>query len=68
MAHSQDLGRYYRIPADNRDLNYDKFFVEGDAQLSTLEDFTSHNTRRLTVPEIKEVLLKLSIVREAVGA
>lgn len=68
MAHSEDLGRYYRIPADTRDLNYDKFFVEGDAQLSELEDFTSHNARRLTVSEIKDVLRTLDIVREAMRA
>jgi UDP-N-acetylglucosamine 4,6-dehydratase/5-epimerase len=68
MAHSQDLGRYYRIPADTRDLNYDKFFVEGDAKLSALEDFTSHNARRLTVPQIKEVLVTLDVVREAIRA
>ncbi len=68
MAHSQDLGRYYRIPADTRDLNYDKFFVEGDAQLSALEDFTSHNAQRLTVPEIRNVLLSLEVVQEAIRA
>ncbi len=65
MAHSQDLGQYYRIPADTRDLNYDKFFVEGDAHISEFDDFTSHNARRLNVAEVKDVVKALEIVREA---
>jgi UDP-N-acetylglucosamine 4,6-dehydratase len=65
MAHSEDLGRYFRIPADTRDLNYDKFFVQGDAHIAEFDDFTSHNTRRLNVAEVKEVLQTLEIVREA---
>jgi UDP-N-acetylglucosamine 4,6-dehydratase/5-epimerase len=67
MLRSEDLGSYFRIPADSRDLNYDKYFVEGDTAISRFEDYTSHNTRRLDVPEVKDVLLKLDIVREAVG-
>ncbi len=47
MAKAQDLGGYYRIPADNRDLNYAKYFSEGEEKISQLEDYTSHNTRRL---------------------
>lgn len=68
MAHSQDFGRYYRIPADTRDLNYDKFFVDGEAQISRSEDYTSHNTRRLDVEQTKRVLQQLPIVREAMNA
>ena len=68
MAHSEDLGDYYRIPADSRDLNYNKYFVEGDAKVSMLDDYTSHNTRRLNVEEVKEVLMQLDIVREAINA
>ena len=68
MVRVEDLGDYYRIPADNRDLNYDKYFVEGEQGISRLEDYTSHNTRRLNVDEVKQVLLKLPIVREALGA
>ena len=68
MAHAEDLGGYYRIPADSRDLNYDKYFVEGETQISTIEDYTSHNTRRLDVAQVMEVLMKLAIVREAVNA
>jgi UDP-N-acetylglucosamine 4,6-dehydratase/5-epimerase len=65
MAHAQDLGSYYRIPADTRDLNYDKFFVEGDAQISKFEDFTSHSTQRLNVQQVKEVLKSLAEVQAA---
>jgi len=68
MARADDLGGYYRIPADSRDLNYDKYFVEGETIISAIDDYTSHNTRRLSVPEVKEVLMRLQIVREAVDA
>ena len=68
MARAEDLGGYYRIPADSRDLNYDRYFVEGELAVSRIEDYTSHNTRRLSVAEVKEVLLKLDIVREALDA
>ena len=61
MIKAIDLGGYYRIPSDNRDLNYDKFFVEGQQELSVIEDYHSHNTRQLTVPEMKELLLKLDL-------
>ncbi len=68
MARAKDLGEYYRIPADSRDLNYDKYFVEGETQISQSDDYTSHNTKRLTVKEAKEVLMKLAAVRKAVDA
>jgi UDP-glucose 4-epimerase len=68
MARADDLGGYYRIPADGRDLNYDKYFVEGETKVAGLDDYTSHNTHRLTVEEVKAVLLKLDIVREALNA
>ena len=68
MARSEDLGSYYRIPADSRDLNYEKYFVEGETEISRFDDYTSHNTHRLNVEQVKEVLLKLDIVREAVHA
>lgn len=64
MAKADDLGKYYRIPADNRELNYEKFFVEGDKNLVSFDDYTSHNTRRLNVTEVKELLLALSFIRE----
>lgn len=61
MIKAIDLGGYYRIPSDNRDLNYDKFFVEGQQELSVIEDYHSHNTRQLTVTQMKELLLKLNL-------
>ena len=68
MARAEDLGDYYRIPADSRDLNYDKYIVEGEVGMSDIEDYTSHNTRRLNVQQVKEVLMKLDIIREATHA
>jgi UDP-N-acetylglucosamine 4,6-dehydratase/5-epimerase len=67
MARADDLGGYYRIPADSRDLNYDKYFVEGETEISTIDDYTSHNTRRLNVEEVKQTLLKLDIIRNALA-
>ena len=64
MAKAEDMGRYYRIPADNRDLNYDKFILEGQPEANALDDYTSHSTDRLTVPQIKELLLTLSYIQE----
>ena len=68
MARADDLGGYYRIPADSRDLNYDKYFVEGQTEISKIDDYTSHNTHRLDVEQVKDVLMKLEIIREAVHA
>jgi len=65
MARADDLGRYYRIPADSRDLNYDKYFVEGETQISRIDDYTSHNTERLGVAQVKQVLSQLAVVQEA---
>ena len=64
MAKSEDMGDYYRIPCDSRDLNYDKFFVEGSKSIAQIEDYHSHNTRRLDVAGMKELLLKLAFIRE----
>ncbi|MDA3831895.1 MAG: polysaccharide biosynthesis protein [Spirochaetales bacterium] len=68
MAHAQDLGGYYRIPADNRDLNYAKYFSEGEEEISHFDDYTSHNTERLTVEQIKILLLKLDFIKEELNA
>lgn len=68
MARAEDLGGYYRIPADSRDLNYNKYFVEGETEISEIDDYTSHNTHRLNVGEVKEVLMQLDIVQEALNA
>ncbi|MDF2946790.1 MAG: UDP-glucose 4-epimerase [Bacillales bacterium] len=61
---AQDLGGFYRVPADARDLNYDKYFIEGDKKLSSEEEYNSHNTERLSINEIKEKLLELDYVRQ----
>lgn len=63
MAKHIDMGNYFRIPADNRDLNYDKFFVEGKEELSVLEDYHSHNTTQLDIQGMKKLLLKLDIIQ-----
>lgn len=68
MARAEDLGGYYRIPADVRDLNYNKYFVEGEPAISGFDDYTSHNTKRLSVDEVKRLLLKLELVQEALRA
>lgn len=68
MAHAQDMGGYYRIPADNRDLNYAQYFSEGEEKISHSEDYTSHNTTRLNVEQIKALLLKLDFIREELNA
>jgi UDP-glucose 4-epimerase len=65
MARAEDHGRYFRIPADSRDLNYDKYFVQGQTQLSRIDDYTSHNTERLSIEGVKQILRRLSLVREA---
>jgi UDP-glucose 4-epimerase len=68
MAKAQDMGRYYRIPADNRDLNYDKFIVEGQVEANSVDDYTSHSSERLTVPQIKELLLTLRYIQDELRA
>jgi UDP-glucose 4-epimerase len=68
LAKAEDMGDYYRIPADNRDLNYAKFVVEGEKEISNFEDYTSHNTTRLDVVGTKALLLKLDFIREQLGA
>jgi len=64
MARAEDMGRYYRIPADSRDLNYDKYFTKGEKKISQCADYTSHNTVILNVSQIKDLLLKIDIVME----
>ena len=66
MAKAEDLGSYYRIPADTRDLNYNRFFVEGQEQIAQTDDYTSHNTYRMDIEETKSLLLQLDSVREDV--
>ena len=64
MAKVEDMGAYYRIPADNRDLNYDKFILEGQPEANEVDDYTSHSTDRLSVNGIKELLMKLSYIKD----
>lgn len=64
MARAEDMGGYYRIPCDTRDLNYDKYFKEGSEEVSKIEDYHSHNTYRLDIIGMKELLLKLDFIRE----
>ncbi len=67
MAKAIDMGDYYRIPCDTRDLNYDKYFTIGDEKVSKIDDYHSHNTRRLDVKGMKALLLKLRFIREDLG-
>ena len=67
MAKAIDMDNYYRIPCDNRDLNYDKFFSEGDEEVSRIEDYHSHNTQRLDVEGMKEQLMRLRFIQEDLG-
>jgi len=67
MAKATDMGNYFRIKSDNRDLNYERYFSEGQEKLSVLEDYHSHNTERLDVEGTKRLLMKLDIVRNDVG-
>ena len=67
MVRAIDMGDYYRIPCDTRDLNYDKYFTKGNEEVSKVEDYHSHNTHRLDVEGMKELLLRLRFVREDMG-
>ena len=65
MAEAEDMGGYYRIPPDLRDLNYAKFIEEGEEQISCAEDYNSHNTERLDVDGVKTLLMKLTFMKAA---
>jgi UDP-glucose 4-epimerase len=67
MARAEDMGNYFRIPCDTRDLNYDKYFSKGQEDVSVIEDYHSHNTTRLDVEGMKELLLKLPEVRNKIN-
>jgi UDP-N-acetylglucosamine 4,6-dehydratase len=66
MIKAEDLGNFYRIPADTRDLNYNRFFIEGEAQISQMEEYTSHNTKRLNIEETKELLMRLDFIQDEI--
>ena len=63
-ANAIDLGNFYRVPCDKRDLNYDKYFKDGDVERNPLTEFNSNNTELLNVEQVKEKLLSLSYIRE----
>ena len=67
-AHAIDLGSFYRVPCDKRDLNYDRYFTTGDAQRNTLTEFNSNNTRRLDVEQTKQKLLSLRYIRDELAS
>jgi len=68
MARAEDMERYFRVPADDRDLNYNKYFVDGETKVSGLDDYTSHNTQRLNIEEVKTLLMNLDYIKEEIGA
>lgn len=67
MLHAEDMGEFYRIPADNRDLNYNKYFSQGEGHISEIEDYNSHNTLRLDIDGVKKLISKLPIVQEQIS-
>ena len=67
-ANAIDMGNFYRVPSDNRGLNYDKYFKDGDAERNTLSEFNSNNTELLTVEQVKEKLLSLEFIREQIAS
>jgi UDP-glucose 4-epimerase len=68
MARAADLGGFYRVPYDDRDLNYSTFYTEGEIEVSETDDYTSHNTERLGVDELVELLGRLDFVKRELGA
>ena len=67
-ANAIDLGNFYRVPSDKRDLNYDKYFKEGDTERNVLTEFNSNNTDLLNVEQVQEKLLSLAFIREELAA
>jgi len=67
MLRAEDMGDYFRIHSDSRDINYDEYFTEGSEDVSRMNDYTSHNTERLDVKAVEKILLKLKIVRDAIA-
>jgi UDP-glucose 4-epimerase len=66
MVKAEDMGAFFRIPADNRDLNYARYFSEGEQNVSIIEDYHSHNTEQMGVEGMKELLVKLPLIRKVV--
>lgn len=68
MAKAEKMERYFRVPMDDRDLNYNKFFIEGEAYSAEIDDYTSHNTIRLSVPGVEDLLKELPFIRSELDA
>nr|WP_299172561.1 polysaccharide biosynthesis protein [uncultured Allomuricauda sp.] len=68
MQKAQDMGEFYRIPADNRDLNYSRYFSEGETNMSEIEDYHSHNTEQQSNEQLKDTLLNLDYIKDALNA
>lgn len=68
MAKAEDIGNYFRIPSDSRDLNYAQYTNEGEKRISEQDDYTSHNTNRLNVREIKELLSTLRYIQDELNS
>jgi len=68
MARATDMGQYFCVPADDRDLNYNKYFIEGETQVSSFDDYTTHNTDRLNVEQVKALLMKLDFIKDELNA
>ena len=66
-ANAIDMGEFYRVPCDKRDLNYDKYFKDGDIERNTLTEFDSNNTKLLSVEQVKEKLLTLQYIQDALS-
>ena len=68
MSRAKNIGRFYRIPSDTRDLNYTKYFVKGQKFISNNEDYTSHNTRLLNIKDLKKLLMSLDFIKDELNA
>ena len=66
MLKAEDMGDFYRIPADNRDLNYAMYFSEGEKEITDLDDYHSHNTERLNVEDVKKLISNLALVKKEI--
>ena len=64
MERAEDFGEYYRVPSDNRDLNYSQYFTEGEVKISELHDYNSHNTKQYDVKQMTEKLLTLDYIQK----
>jgi UDP-N-acetylglucosamine 4,6-dehydratase len=67
MARAEDMGNYFRIPCDSRDLNYDKYFIKGNQEITSFDDYHSHNTKRLDIEGMKALLLKLDLIKNDIN-